>query len=125
MAPGFAFYAAFALEVVFCALLVTAGLYFLRVGGKLWCASVGSLLLGAAFMARPEGALALGFAAAAYALWPGKNRWRRALAAALPGGAVLVAVTLWRLYYYGAPVPDIASPRRAGWRSWSAGGGRT
>lgn len=114
VAPGFAFYAASGLEVVFFALLVTAGLYFLRGGGKLWCASVGSLLLGAAFMARPEGALALGFAAAAYALWPGKDRWRRALAAALPGGGVLVAVTLWRLYYYGAPVPNTAFAKAGG-----------
>lgn len=112
--PGFAFYAASGLEVAFFALLVTAGLYFLRVGGKLWCASVGSLLLGAAFMTRPEAGLALVFAAAAYSLWPGKDTWRRMLAAALPGGAVLVGVTLWRLYYYGALVPNTAFAKAGG-----------
>lgn len=113
-APGFAFYAASGLEVAFFALLVTAGLYFLRVGGKLWCAAVGSLLLGAAFMTRPEAGLALVFAAAAYSLWPGKERRGRALAAALPGLAVLAAVTLWRLHYYGSLVPNTAFAKAGG-----------
>lgn len=114
VAPGFAFYAASGLEVAFFALLVTGGLYFLRVGGKLWCAVVGSLLLGAAAMTRPEAALVLAFAAAAYSLWPGKDTRRRMLAAALPGGAVLVAVTLWRLYYYGALIPNTAFAKAGG-----------
>lgn len=114
IAPGFAFYAASGLEVVFFGFLVMAGLYFLRGGGKLWCAALGSLLLGAAAMTRPEGAMVLAFAAASYALWPGKDRWRKLLAAAVPGGVTLVGVTLWRLYYYGSPIPNTAFAKAGG-----------
>lgn len=114
VAPGFAFYAASGLEVAFFAFLITAGLYFLRGGGRLWCASVGSLLLGAAAITRPEAALVLAFAAAAYAFWPGGDTWRRMLAAALPGGVVLAAVTLWRLYYYGSLIPNTAFAKAGG-----------
>jgi 4-amino-4-deoxy-L-arabinose transferase-like glycosyltransferase len=114
VAPGFAFYAASGLEVVFFGFLVMAGLYFLRVGGKLWCALLGSLLLGAAAMTRPEGALVLFFAGAAYVLMPGGDRWRRMLAAAVPGGLALAGVTLWRLYYYGALIPNTAFAKAGG-----------
>ncbi|WP_047865795.1 hypothetical protein [Rubrobacter aplysinae] len=114
LAPGFAYYAASGLEVVFFGFLVMAGLYFLRGGGKLWCAVSGSLLLGAAAITRPEGALVLLFAAAAYALWSGGARWRRTLAAALPGGLVIAGVTLWRLYYYGSPIPNTAFAKAGG-----------
>lgn len=117
MAPGFAYYAATGLEVASFALLITAGLYLLRVGGRLWCAGVGSLLLGAAAMTRPEGAMVLAFAAAAYAFWPGKDTWRRILTAALPGGALIVGTTLWRLYYYGALVPNTAFAKSGGFEA--------
>lgn len=114
LAPGFAFYAASGLEVVFFGFLIMAGLYFLRGGGKLWCAALGSSLLGAAAITRPEGAMVLAFAAAAYAFWPGGDRWRRLVAAALPGGVALVGVTLWRLYYYGSPIPNTAFAKAGG-----------
>lgn len=106
LAPGFAFYSSSGLEVPLFALLLTGGLYLLSRSGSLRRYALASLVLGAAALTRPEGALALVLGAVAAALRPGGGRLRRTLASALPGLLVLGVVTLWRLYYYGSPVPN-------------------
>lgn len=113
LAPGFVFYAVSGLEVPFFALLVTGGLYALSRNGSLLRYVAGGAMLGAAALARPEGALVLAFGVGASVLVSGGRIWKAA-AAALPGIALLAAATLWRLWYYGSPVPNTFFVRAKG-----------
>lgn len=112
--PGFAFYASSGLETPGFVLLTLAGLYTLSGTGSSKRYAVGSLLLGLAALTRPEGMLVLAVGVFACALRFERGWWRRVLAAALPGFAVLAAATLWRLWYYGSPVPNTFFVRAKG-----------
>ncbi|WP_047866566.1 hypothetical protein [Rubrobacter aplysinae] len=118
LAPGFAFYSASGLETGLFALLLTGGLYLLSREGPLEGPVLGSALLGLAAITRPEGALALAFGVAGCAMIP-KNastvqRLQRLLIAGLPGAAVILSFTLWRLYYYGSLLPNTAYAKAGG-----------
>lgn len=118
LAPGFAFYSASGLEVSLFALLITAGLYLLTRARSEGGLASGSTVLGLAAMTRPEGALVLTFGAAASALISkgssAGERLRGFALAALPGAAVILAFTAWRLYYYGSPIPNTAFAKAGG-----------
>lgn len=114
LAPGFAFYAASGLETPFFALLVTGGLYALSRNGSLGWYAAGGAMLGAAALTRPEGAMVLSFGLGVCLLAPGGGRIRKVLACALPGFAIILAATLWRLWYYGVPVPNTFFVRAKG-----------
>ena len=124
LAPGFAFYAGSGLEVAMFALLLVAGLYLLGRARSLRPAAVGSFLLGAAAITRPEGALVLAVASGVFVLRyvlsnPAKTGLlRRAgvagVAGVLPGALVVGATTLWRILYYGSPIPNTASAKAGG-----------
>jgi arabinofuranosyltransferase len=118
LAPGFAFYSASGLEVGLFSLLLTGGLYLLCQGSSSKIIMSGSVVLGLAAITRPEGALALAFGAGACALIPkGASplaRLRRLLLAGVPGAAVILSFTAWRLYYYGALLPNTAYAKAGG-----------
>ena len=114
LAPGFVFYSASGLETPFFALLVTGGLYTLSRAGSLRWYAAGGAILGAAALTRPEGMLVLAFGIGACVLASGGGWVRKALACAIPGLAILLAATLWRLWYYGSPVPNTFFVRAKG-----------
>ncbi len=114
LAPGFVFYAASGLETPFFALLVTGGLYALSRNGSLGWYAAGGAMLGASALTRPEGAMVLAFGLGVCVLAPGGGRIRRVAACALPGFAIILAATLWRLWYYGSPVPNTFFVRAKG-----------
>lgn len=118
LAPGFAFYSASGLEIAFFALLLTGGLFALCRGVSWGAVAAGSVLLGLAAITRPEGVLALFIGALACALVPKaaplSERFARLLAAGLPGAAIVGAVTVWRLYYYGSHLPNTAYAKAGG-----------
>jgi arabinofuranosyltransferase len=113
LAPGFVFYSASGLETPFFALLVTGGLYTLSHAGSLRWYAAGGALLGAAALTRPEGALVLAFGIGTCLLASG-GRARKVAACALPGLAIVAVATLWRLWYYGSPVPNTFFVRAKG-----------
>lgn len=114
LAPGFVFYAASGLETPFFALLITGGFYTLsRARSLLWYAA-GGAMLGAAALTRPEGALVLAFGIGACVLASGSGRVRKVAACALPGLAIVLTATLWRLWYYDSPVPNTFFVRAKG-----------
>lgn len=116
--PGFVFYSASGLETPLAALLLLCGLWLVCWSGirPRYSLATGGLCLGAAFLIRPEAGLALAAACAAAVAGcfleekraPLGEAAKRLAAAGLPGGAVVIAATLWRLSYYGAPVPNTA-----------------
>lgn len=106
LAPGFAAYAVSGLETPLFTLLVTGGLYLLSRTGTMRSVALGSVLLGAAAMTRPEGALFIMFGGLACALRPGPGRGARAVASVVPGLAIVLTLIFWRLWYYGSLVPN-------------------
>lgn len=106
IAPGFALYAGSGLETPLFALLVTGGLYAVSRAESGHRCAVGGALLGAAALTRPDGALALAFGLAACTLCGRGSRASRVAAYAVPGFGALAGITLWRLWYYGSPVPN-------------------
>lgn len=124
LAPGFAFYAGSGLEVAMFALLLVTGLYFLGRAESARFAAAGSFLLGAAAITRPEGALVLAVASGVFVLRcvlerpAGTGLLRRAgvagAAGILPGALVVGVTTLWRVLYYGSPIPNTASAKAGG-----------
>jgi arabinofuranosyltransferase len=105
LAPGFTLYSGSGLETSPFALLVTCGLYALSRAGSLRRCAVAGALLGAAALTRPDGALVLALGLIACVL-RGKQRIGGAAAYALTGFSMLAVVTLWRVLYYGSPVPN-------------------
>ena len=124
LSPGFAFYAGSGLEVAMFALLLVAGLYLLGRAESARSAAAGSLLLGAAAITRPEGVLVLAVASGVFVLRcvlerpAGAGRLRRGgvagVAGVLPGALVVGVTTLWRVLYYGSPIPNTASAKAGG-----------
>ena len=114
LAPGFVFYAASGLETPFFALLITGGLYTLSRNRSLPWYAAGGAMLGAAALTRPEGALVLAFGLGICVLASGDGRIRKVVACALPGLAIILAAALWRLWYYGSPVPNTFFVRAKG-----------
>lgn len=111
--PAISYHAAGGLETVFFAALLAAACARVAVAGRpdAWTA----LILGCAVLARPDAMLAAGCLYAAYLLPRPDKRTLRSLAlfAIFP-----VAVTLWRLAYYGDPVPNTAYAKAVGGGPW-------
>lgn len=115
LAAGFVPYSVSGLETPLFTLLITSGLYALSRAGSLhWCA-VGSALLGAAALTRPDGLLFLAFGIVACAIQLRSGGITRMAAVTLPGAAIVLSATLWRLWYYGSPVPNTFFAKAGGY----------
>lgn len=119
VAPGFAFYSASGLETPLFAFLLVSGLFLLsRNSSSKTLPALGGFVLGLAAMTRPEGVLALAFGVIGRALIPRGvslgERFSRFLVAGLPGAAVVGGFTVWRLLYYGSPIPNTAYAKAGG-----------
>lgn len=104
LGPGFTFYSVSGLETPLFALLITGGLFALTRANNHAVLAVGGTLLGAATITRPDGVLIFAFGLLLCAF-----RYRSVqsvVVCAAPGFAMLAGVTLWRLWYYGSPLPN-------------------
>jgi len=79
---------------------------------------------GALFLIRPDGALIAAAFIAWYALLAWRERplaMRRLLRPGVPFALIVIAATIWRMAYYGDPVPNTFYAKSASDGYWSAG----